>query len=492
MTSRLIRVVCASTCYIGWLLGTMASGADSVSAQAPGPTSPSVYAAYILKNQKPESPQTALEATVLREGRTALPLVWEALATGTESDRRAGAALLSWYRDVRSVLPILAELDKSPDAVIRQQLLFALNMILLTEGAPANAEQITALATAHLRRAYEELAGQTANDNVGPDTVLSANTIVVFPDPGIPDSVSLSGETRRVRSPRGLQLPTGVAATAVRSESPQAFIQAVKKDRYGVAFHQTRIVDGVARVATTLYLPNRGATTAAWISLYRLSGDQWVPIAIPPNADRLRNGPGLTPSINREYGNDDPMKIVGLDLAMERIRVDVNARSWLGWEDGDFWSSRSRFLDATYVPLLDRYIRSDVPSVRYTAEFESFLLGRQNLQLWMDTLQQPEGPFLMMARRVVGSYATDQIKSGGAQLQESARNALVNAAIKPQPVNPALLPNQLPERQHVQQVQSGTRFAAVEVALRGRGYTMLFERRGDQWIYLLSVNGWLE
>lgn len=488
MTSRLIR---ASTCCIVWLLGTMASGADSVSAQAPTPTPPAVYAAYILQNQKPESPQTALEATVQHEGRTALPLVWQALATGTESERRAAAALLSWYRDVRSIRPILAELEKSADAVIRQQLLFDLNMILLTEGAHANAEQTTALATAHLRRAYEELAGQTQNDNVGPDTVLSANTIAVFPDPGIPDSVSLSGETRRVRSPRGLQLPTGVAATAVRSESPQAFIQAVKKDRYGVAFHLTRIADGVARVASTLYHPNRGATTAPWISLYRQSGDQWVPISIPPNTDQLPSNAGLSPSINRDYGSDDPMKIVGLDLAMERIRVDVNARSWLGWEDGDFWSSRSRLLDVTYVPLLERYIRSDVSSIRYTAEFESFLLGRQNLQLWLDTLHQPEGPFLMMARRIVGSYATEQVESGGQQLQGSARNELVNAALKPQPVNPGLLPSQLPERENVRLVREGTRFATVEVVLRGRGYTMVFERRGDRWIYLLSVNGWV-
>ncbi|MGH9241257.1 MAG: hypothetical protein ACRD3G_24695 [Vicinamibacterales bacterium] len=462
-----------------------------MSAQAPAPLSTRAYAAYILKDQKPEPPQTVLEGTVQREGRTALPLVWQALATGTESERRAAAALLSWYRDVRSIRPILAALDQSLDAVSRQQLLFDLNMILLTEGAPANAEQTSALATAHLRRAYEELAGQTDNDNVGPDTVLSANTIAVFPDPGIPDSVSLSGETRRVRSPRGLQLPTGVAATAVRSELPQAFIQAVKKDRYGVAFHLTRIADGVARVASTLYLPNRGATTAPWISLYRQSGDQWVPISIPRNMDRLPSGASLSPSISRDYGSDDPMKIVGLDLAMERIRVDVNARSWLGWEDGDFWSSRSRLLDVTYVPLLERYIRSDVPSVRYTAEFESFVLGRQNLQLWLDTLQQPEGPFLIMARRVVGSSATDQIKSEGRQLQGSARNELVNAALKPHPVNPGLLPNQLPEREHVQQVQSGSRFATVEVVLRGRGYTMVFERRGDRWIYLLSVNGWL-
>lgn len=157
MTARLVRAICALTCCIVWLLGTMMSGVDSVAAQAPAPLSTRMYAAYILKNQKPEPPQTPLEATVQREGRTALPLVWQALATGAESERRAAAALLSWYRDVRSIRPILAELDKSPAAAIRQQLLFALNMILLTEGSPANAEQTSTLTTAHLRRAYEEL-----------------------------------------------------------------------------------------------------------------------------------------------------------------------------------------------------------------------------------------------------------------------------------------------------------------------------------------------
>src|SRR5688572_21083673 len=98
-----------------------------------------MYAGYLLRDQKPEPPQTPLEATVQREGRAALPLVWQALATGTDSERRAAAALLSWYRDVRSIRPILAELDKSPDAIIHRQLLFDLNMILLTEGSPVNA-----------------------------------------------------------------------------------------------------------------------------------------------------------------------------------------------------------------------------------------------------------------------------------------------------------------------------------------------------------------
>jgi hypothetical protein len=226
--------------------------------------------------------------------------------------------------------------------------------------------------------------------------------------------------------------------------------------------------------------------------LYRQSGDGWLPVAIPANPNPSPARSGLWPSIDREYGADDPLKVLGLDLAMERIRADVNARQWLGWEDGDFWSSRSRILDATYVPLFERYRQSSIPSARYTAEFESALLGLPNIQLWMDTLEQPEGTFQTMARRVIGPYATDQIKSDGRQLQGGARDQLVTAALKPQPVNPGLLPRQLPQRANIRQVQGGTRFATVEVALSGHGYTMLFERRGERWFYLSNLNVWIE
>lgn len=156
-----------------------------------------------------------------------------------------------------------------------------------------------------------------------------------------------------------------------------------------------------------------------------------------------------------------------------------------------FWSSQSRILDATYVPLFERYTQSDVPSVRHTAEFEKALLGQPNVQLWIDALAQPDGPIQMMARRVISSYATEQIKTEGRQLQGTARDQLVTAALKAQPVNPVLLPGPLPQRGNIRQVVAGTRFATVEVVLSMRGYTMVFERRGDRWIYLLSVNAWL-
>ena len=444
-------------------------------------------------------PQNALENRVRTEGRTALPLVWQSLATGADSERRAAAALLGWYRDVGSIRPILAELDKSPGAVVRDQLLFDLNMILLTEGSPANAGQTNALAAAHLRWVYEELAAQTDNDNVGPDSVLSASTIAVFPDPGIPDSMPLSGDTQRVRSPRGLQLPTRVAATAVRSESPQAFNQGVAKSQYGVAFHVIKTAEGVARVATTIYSPARGASATTWIGLYRQNGDQWAPIPVPPVNVRTPGGPNLVTAIQREYGTDDPLKVMALDLAMERIRVDVNARAWLGYENGDWgFSFRSRGssyiplgLDATYVPLLERYKRSDVPSVRYTAEFESARLTNQpDIQLWLNALSEPP-PFDLMARALIGPYATNEITGRPQQFRAAERDQLVAAAIKPQPVEPRLLPPQLPRLENIGQMQVGTRFAMVDVGLGGRGYSMLFERRGERWVYLFMLKSWI-
>jgi len=191
---------------------------------------------------------------------------------------------------------------------------------------------------------------------------------------------------------------------------------------------------------------------------------------------------------------------MALDLAMERIRVDVNARSWLGYENGDWFSNSPRprgpayiplGLDATYVPLLERYKRSDVPSVRYTAEFESArLTGQPDMQLWLNALSE-RPPFDLMARVLIGPYATGQIKSEARQLGQAERDQLVAAAMKPQPVEPRLLPPQLPRRENIAQMQAGTRFAVVDVRLDGRGYSMLFERRGERWVYLFSLNSFI-
>jgi HEAT repeat protein len=83
-----------------------------------------------------EQPDTELEQQVLAQGRSALPRAHLALSLGTEPERHAAAALLGWFPDRRSIIPILIGLSCSPDPLKRIQLLFDLNMILWQEGAP--------------------------------------------------------------------------------------------------------------------------------------------------------------------------------------------------------------------------------------------------------------------------------------------------------------------------------------------------------------------
>ena len=90
------------------------------------------------------------------------------------------AVHLGWLPDVRSIRPILAALSGSLGALTREQLLFDLNMILMAEGAPADAKQSNALAAEHLKWLYEQLANQEIDSDIR-STVLAQRTIAVFP-----------------------------------------------------------------------------------------------------------------------------------------------------------------------------------------------------------------------------------------------------------------------------------------------------------------------
>src|SRR5262249_13891842 len=128
-----------------------------------------------------EAPDTDVERTVLEQGAGALPLAWQALATGSARDRRAAAALIGWFPDVKSIQPILAALPASEGALTTNQLLFDLNMILLAEGSPATAEDSNALASLHLQWMYDQIA----NEGIATDVralVLNHRTIAIFPD----------------------------------------------------------------------------------------------------------------------------------------------------------------------------------------------------------------------------------------------------------------------------------------------------------------------
>src|SRR4029450_3012482 len=105
----------------------------------------------------------------------------------------------------------------------------------------------------------------------------------------------------------------------------------------------------------------------------------------------LPSKPNLTPAINRNYGQDHPLKILRLNLTMERIRVDLNARELLNHENVDSPINYGA-LDASYLTLLERYKSSDSPAVKYSAAFESARLTKQpDLDLWIAALSEQSG-----------------------------------------------------------------------------------------------------
>ncbi len=443
-----------------------------------------------------EQPDTALERAVLASGVTALPPAWQALASGTTTERRAAAALLGWFPDRRSIRPILAALTQSPGALTSEQLLFDLNMILLAGGSPPDGEQRNALAAAHLRWLYDQLANQPIDSDIRA-AVLGKKTIAVFPDRVVaPFSVELS----TVATAKDPGQPGGqLSATAIRAESPQAFLDSVAKEACGVSFHAITVAEGVARVATTLYLPRGRIANQVWISLYRSEGDRWIPLGVPPHPvlHRMLNEPNLLPTINRNYGADEPLKILRLDLTMERIRVDLKASHYLR-NERVVQPEHVGELDASYVRLLDRYRSSDSLNVRYTAEFEAVkLTGRPDFQLWIDALaHHPGSPFQGMAQEVLAKYAVRQVEGEGKDLAGPERDQLVSSALNPEPVDRRLVRQPAPQTENIRQVRRAGRFGLVAVAFgsgprAGSGYSMLFDRRGDRWIFLCTVKGWI-
>lgn len=432
-----------------------------------------------------EQPDAELERAVLAQGRAALPLAWQALESGSDRERHAAAAVLGWFPDARSIPRILAAIEGAPGALTREQLLFDLNMILLAEGTAPDATQRNELAASHLRWLYDQIATERIDSDIRA-AVLGRRTIAVFPDRVVsPFSVDLSSQDS--------------SATATRSESPQAFLTAVAGDGCGVAFHEITAAHGVARVATTLYLPRGRIANQAWISLYRRDGDRWVllPVVSHPVLHRMLNEPNLLPTINRNYGPDHPLKILRLDITMERIRVDRNASRYLDNENVENPRTSTR-VDSSYARLFERYKRSDAPSVRYTAEYESArLTGEPNLQLWMKVLaERPPSPFQDMAVNVIAPYAVEQISREERKVTDNERDELVAAALSPDAIEPRLLPRQPLTVENIRRVRRSSRFGLVDVGfgsglLGQSGYSMLFEQRGDRWVFVCVAGSWI-
>ena len=113
-----------------------------------------------------EQPETALERQVLAQGTTALPLAWRALSASSALQRRAAGALLGWFPSTGSIKPILSALTRSPGALTRAQLLFDLNMILLSEGTRVTGDTSDLLAEHHMRWLYDQLANAPIDSDI--------------------------------------------------------------------------------------------------------------------------------------------------------------------------------------------------------------------------------------------------------------------------------------------------------------------------------------
>jgi hypothetical protein len=251
--------------------------------------------------------------------------------------------------------------------------------------------------------------------------------------------------------------------------------------------------------ATTLYLPSGRIANQVWISLYRRDGDNWAPLPVPshPVLHRFLSEPNLMPTINRDYGPDHPLKVLRLDLTMERIRVDLKAREYFRSENREDPRNLAD-LDASYVRLLERYKRSESAPVKYAAEFESARLTKQpDLALWIDALSRHSGtPIQELALQVVADHVAARFKTEGRQLEGTERTGLAAAALKPEAADPGLVPRPLPSPENVRQARQWSRFGLVDLGFgsgpRGQsGYSMLFERRGNRWVFLCVVLSWI-
>jgi hypothetical protein len=125
------------------------------------------------------------------------------------------------------------------------------------------------------------------------------------------------------------------------------------------------------------------------------------------------------------------------------------------------------------------------------------LTNKPDLPLWVDALSRHRGtPIQDLARQVLARYVAPRFKTEGRQLAGADHAELVSAALAPDAVDPRLVPAQLPRLEDIRTAQQWTRFGLVDVMYgsepRGQsGYTMLFERRGNGWVFLCVVSSWI-
>jgi HEAT repeat protein len=434
-----------------------------------------------------EQPDTALELDVLAGGTRRLPEVWNALANGSKEERRAAAALVAWYPDRRSVPHVLDALANAPGEVTRRQLLFALNMILLNDGHEvADVRDRELLAARHLAQLREDLA---TNSQIHSDiraALLNQVTLAIYPGSLPP--------TFRASVPGG---GVGEGSNARVSSSEDEFLAWVGKKGSGVAFHPFKEAGGAARVATSVYMPNGRVVNQAWITLYRRTPDGWSALPFVPHDWRhpSLSDPNLRPAILKNYGAQDPLKRLRLDIAMERIRVRWNDRHF-GSENSDV-PGRATRVDDTYVPLFERYRTSDSANVRTAAEFQlAYVTGHPNVRFLIDTINS--GPIREIRRdavEILARYMDKQFAAHGRPAEGPDREALIVAALVPRPIGE---PGRLdaPQRSDIAAIKTWGQYGLVELRFgEGRraqsGYSLLFTRDEGRWVFACRLLGWI-
>ena len=219
-----------------------------------------------------------------------------------------------------------------------------------------------------------------------------------------------------------------------------------------------------------------------------------VPLPRRENRSWSLNEPNLYPAINRNYGAQDPLKIVRLDLLMESVRLRYAAHDGLRVESIDM-PGEVLDVDRSYLPLLERYRRSESANVRYTAEFEvARLTGVPDVRVMIDAVeQQPDGPIRTNARHFLSEYIVAQFKARGTPASPSERAELVRAA---QTLEGRDVPRDLPKDEEIAAVRRWQTFALVDVRFGDgpkaqSGYSLLFERRGGQWVFICVASTWI-
>jgi hypothetical protein len=265
----------------------------------------------------------------------------------------------------------------------------------------------------------------------------------------------------------------------------QLFLEALDDGAIGVVFHPMLQSNGVALVATTLLLRNYGSGPV-WVSVHRREAGSWTRIRVPA-APFWGEPTTLMPAIDRNYGARHPMRVVRLVHQMREIE-----------RTGEM-SRRLEDLDGDVLPLLEPYRQSKVLSVQYTAELQAVSLGAApNLPFWMKALERdPADEVFRSAVGVVGGYVKQQIASEAVTVSAGDRQRLIAAMQAPVAVNPSLRPRVRPSARDVDEMRRSERFALIRLRfgrglpLGGSGYTMVFERRNDTWVFLCTVDNWI-